>query len=295
MQKTMWCVRLAILFAFTGIVNAQQLTAEGQDAFARGVVAARNEAWDLAIEQFRIANFSGPREMRFRHPLVLQNMGLAYSRAGDEIPAIIYLEMYLVISPTASNASSVRNEIRDLEVRAEAKALKIFRDIVNVVLDARDTQWQAVHTIAIQKADTCRVLRTVASDLARLGRPYDASATASLASCPSPDVDWRSLASARMPWSKYFAPDFYSEKRYENVAHRAWLAMLENTQFTSAANDNHITGTTQYILKSKGVLLADVPYYLYGVPGSLANWLPQIKELRRLIDGAAREQWQKAR
>lgn len=274
---------------------AQQLSTEAQEAFDRGLDAAKQKAWDLAIEYFTTANYSGPKEMRDRHPAVLQNLGLAYARAGDELPAIAYLEMYLAVAPGAPNAAPVRKEIRALEVGAEAKAQRIFREITNIVLQAKDAKWQRLDTIAIEKASTCQVLLSVAVGQAYLGHISDASQTAGLGGCKSLEKNWEIYSKGNANLGQYVGPVWLNAKSFDEVVHRHWQRFLEIIRqgYLRINNMDHISGTNQMVLKAKTEQLEDVPYGLYGVAGSLAYWLMIAKGNRALLDGDYRQEWQK--
>jgi len=286
MQKWMLlCFGILLGLSTTLPAHAQRLNPEGKELLEQGIAAAKSEAWDLALEQLRRANFSGPREWHYRYPEVLYSQGVVYASAGDEIPAIIHFELYLANTPNAANAQAVRSEIRKLDIRGQAKAEKVFRSIVETVLSSVGGRWQKINTIAIQPATSCDVLRIVAYGVSRLGRAHDAQQTATLANCPDPNRNWGT-------------DDYFSEIRedvlnfnyamsqatYQDVQHAAWMRLLDKTHRTGNSNENHIYGTSKLLLKATVAKLEDVPYELYSVAGGVSTWLPRIRSLRQELE-----------
>lgn len=49
----------------------------------------------------------------------------------------------------------------------------------------------------------------------------------------------------------------------------------------------------QRILRAKGEQLEEVPFWLYGVAGTVANWLPVMKRNRANLEGYYRPMWLK--
>lgn len=91
----------------------------------KGLAAAEQQSWGLAIE-----NFSKVQKAAPEYPPALLNLGLAHARVGHEIPAIVWLRAYAVLSPGALNLPDVEKEIIRLEVAAETKIGKLFDQAV---------------------------------------------------------------------------------------------------------------------------------------------------------------------
>lgn len=99
------------------------LPPEAQLAFERGLAAAQQQDWDLAIRYFAEGYKAAPAPT---HPPLLFNLGLAHAKAGHEVAAMGWLMAYLEAAPEALNASAVRTEIVRLDVAVESKIRKIL-------------------------------------------------------------------------------------------------------------------------------------------------------------------------
>jgi hypothetical protein len=122
-----WVKVLVICFS-TGIllsVNIQAAEAplpiEAQKAFERGLIAADQQAWELAIGYFAEAQKAAERD-----PGVLYSLGLAHTNAGHALAGAAWLRAYLSAAPQSSNADAVEKEIVRLEDIAKANTKKIF-------------------------------------------------------------------------------------------------------------------------------------------------------------------------
>lgn len=114
-----------LLFLFIGLCGAQDSYAQDQkfaeEALQRGLTAAEQKDWQTAIRYFRDA-----QEADNYNPQALFNLGLANEMAGNEVPAMAWLQAYLAVSPQAKNRPEVEKEIVNLGVQAEAKSRKLF-------------------------------------------------------------------------------------------------------------------------------------------------------------------------
>lgn len=113
------------------VVRAQApaLPDAAQLAFERGLAAAQQQDWKLAVQYFTQAERSagGPGDSG-KFPQLLFNLGLAHARAGNDLPAMAWLMAYLDAVPSASNAAQVRAEIVRLDVAVESKIRKILQE-----------------------------------------------------------------------------------------------------------------------------------------------------------------------
>lgn len=118
---------LTVLRQAEVVFSAQQaagaaLPAGAQEPFGRGLRAAKQQSWSVAIRSFEAAAKAAPD---YRTPLY--NLGLAEAQvSGRELRAICWLEASLALAPNAPNAAAVHEQIGDLEVRAEANRDKIL-------------------------------------------------------------------------------------------------------------------------------------------------------------------------
>jgi hypothetical protein len=102
--------------------NESTLSPKAQAAVKKGLDAAKQQEWNVAIRYFSEARQAAPDS-----PVPLINLGLAESQLpGHELRAICWFEAYLILVPTVVNAPAVRQQISNLETRAEGNADKII-------------------------------------------------------------------------------------------------------------------------------------------------------------------------
>ena len=123
---------LAVVLALgvaSGAILAQTsgstLSPKVERLFLKGLAAAEQQSWALAIK-----NFSKVQKAAPEYPPVLLNLGLAHARAGHELPAIAWLRAYSASSQGAPNLPDVEKEIIRIEVAAETKIGKLFDQAV---------------------------------------------------------------------------------------------------------------------------------------------------------------------
>lgn len=95
---------------------------EAKAEYDLGNAAFDEKNWDSAIQHFTAA-----RKLDERNPKILFNLGLSHSQAGHELPAVAWLEAYLVLVPNDTKAGAIRKEITRLTAVAESKASKILK------------------------------------------------------------------------------------------------------------------------------------------------------------------------
>jgi len=158
---TRWSATLLVglLFCFGGVARAcaqGELPREAQEAFARGIAAVEQEQFDVAVRSFAAAQRMAPRT-----PVVLFNLGLAHAKSGHELAAMIWLNAYLTAAREAANASAVAKEVRRLDVVAEGKVGKIWKEaIADVRLETKSSMREA-------RLDWLATSMAEAGDLAR--------------------------------------------------------------------------------------------------------------------------------
>lgn len=123
-------LRVVVMLTLVGLLassvsHAQSAQAplppEAQKSLERGLSAISQQEWNLAARYFAEARQAAPWS-----PLILYNTGLAYAKGDQELPAIAWLQAYLVAMPGAPNAATVRTEIERLKTASQAKIAKIF-------------------------------------------------------------------------------------------------------------------------------------------------------------------------
>lgn len=125
MKQLRFPLTLAVLLLPRGLQAQAQvpLPPSAQAAFDQGMDAVKRQLWPLATTYFYEAQRTAPG-----NPSILLNLGLAHTRAGNELPAIAWLECYLAAAPDASNVSLVRQQIANLRQSTYKK--------IDVVLNA---------------------------------------------------------------------------------------------------------------------------------------------------------------
>jgi len=106
----------------------------------RGMAAAEQQEWDLAIKYFSEARKAAPT-----WPSAQFNLALAYDSAGGrEVPAVVFFRAYLEVEPKALNADEVKRYILRLEASVEAKVRRLFKQAVasaEALLDGEEKAW----------------------------------------------------------------------------------------------------------------------------------------------------------
>lgn len=104
------------------MARADELSAQGQEAFSRGMAAAQQQDYKLALKYFQDAEQSDPDA-----PQIWFNLGLASSKLpGYELRALAWFQAYLLKVPDAPNADAIRKQIGAIEVAFESKMGKIL-------------------------------------------------------------------------------------------------------------------------------------------------------------------------
>lgn len=111
-----------------------ELSGEAEQYFQKGLSAARQQEWELAIRYFSDTYEAAPR-----YPMTFFNLALAHDKAGHELAAIAWFKAYLQAEPETSRREEIEKAITDLEVAVEAKARKIFKQAEETALALPDT------------------------------------------------------------------------------------------------------------------------------------------------------------
>jgi tetratricopeptide (TPR) repeat protein len=101
------------------------LPPEAQAAVDKGVVAANQQDYLLAVRYFQDARKLAPKA-----PEVFYDLGLAESKMpGRELRAICWFGAYLVANPDASNAAAVKNQIEVLDVKSQSNLSRLIKTV----------------------------------------------------------------------------------------------------------------------------------------------------------------------
>jgi hypothetical protein len=144
-----WIVLLA------GSVQAQfvdqPLPAEAQAAVDKGLAAAKQEEWSLAIKYFGAARKAAPRA-----PSVLFNQALAESHVpGRELRAIVLFKAYLVAFPDSPKAAAVQEQIANLQIKVEGTMNSLLEQARNMTAKfPQDERENYLSSLATARAKT---------------------------------------------------------------------------------------------------------------------------------------------
>ena len=112
---------IAALLILSAVRLHAALPAAAQEPFDKGMSAAKQQDFPLAIRYFTDARKAAPDSTS-----VLFNLALAEAQVpGRELRAVCWFETYLALTPDADNAAAIRKQIDDLEIRAEGNVSKI--------------------------------------------------------------------------------------------------------------------------------------------------------------------------
>ena len=113
--KSLAIILSAVALAAISARSLAEVPPEAQPAFNKGVLAAQQQEWDIALQSFQDARKAAPTA-----PEIYYNLGLTESKIpGRELRAIAWLAAYLAADPAARNASAVKSAILGLLVKNE--------------------------------------------------------------------------------------------------------------------------------------------------------------------------------
>jgi tetratricopeptide (TPR) repeat protein len=102
------------------------LTAEARENINKGISAAKESKYQVAVQYFQEARTSSPFA-----PELFYNLGLVESRiAGRELRAIAWFGAYLASAPNMPNAAAVRKQINVLDATATNNLTRLLKLIL---------------------------------------------------------------------------------------------------------------------------------------------------------------------
>jgi hypothetical protein len=201
--------RLRILISLACLVFALPISLEAQanvpaplppaaqEALKKGIMAAKQQEWEIAIRSFQEARKTAPDA-----PEVFYDLGLAESKIpGRELRAIAWFGAYLSATTNASNASAVKDKIAELQIKNEGNNSRLIKKLQDAVgqksgdnsLDLRDVAilWARVgdtaaalkvaDLIALESIGLSEITRCdISSSLAEVGDVSGAKKSANL-------------------------------------------------------------------------------------------------------------------
>jgi hypothetical protein len=125
---------------------SQELPEALKMSFDKGMAAAGQNEWDLAIKYFSEVEKGQP----FYFPVYF-NLALAHSKAGHELAAMAWFRAYLLSVPKAPEKTQIEKELTSLEVANEAKIRKLLKQAVDLsqALPAEGPNYAAPRATAI--------------------------------------------------------------------------------------------------------------------------------------------------
>ncbi len=135
---------LAQPFAALAQTNAPaELPPVAQEAMERGIIAAQQQEYLLAIRLFQDARKIAPAA-----PILFFNLGLAESKIpGRELRAMIWFGAYLEASPGAANVAAVKEQIKVLDIKNQGSLARLIRGAEDAAKKADNPQ-QALGDVA---------------------------------------------------------------------------------------------------------------------------------------------------
>lgn len=155
------------LFSFVllgNLANAQQIDStlppEAKKAMTRGMAAAKQADWNLAIKYFKEAQKRLPSD-----PRVLFNLALANDKSENrEMIAIPWYQAYLAAAPDASNREAVKKRIIELDVSLESRIRKLLvwgHSVVDQLTDGRASMYGKIALAQYEIGDLSGAMGTL--------------------------------------------------------------------------------------------------------------------------------------
>ncbi len=121
----------ALLFAFAIGQSRAELPPEAQEAMNKGLQAAKQQEWIIAIQSFQEALKSAKDAEDVPGSFYNQlfyNLGLAESKIpGRELRAIAWFGAYLAANPSAPNAAAVNDFITGLKIKNQGSLFRLIK------------------------------------------------------------------------------------------------------------------------------------------------------------------------
>ena len=130
---------------------AEDLPAPAKEAVEKGLAAAGQKEWKLAIRYFEEARKAAPHS-----PIALYNLALAETQTpGRELRAVACWEAYLLAAPQTDKVAAIRSQIANLELKTEANTgliIDMLKSLANKYAAGSYEQRSAQQSIAILQA-----------------------------------------------------------------------------------------------------------------------------------------------
>lgn len=124
------------------------LSADAQDIVNKGIIAARQQDYLQAVRYFQ-----GARKIAPKAPEIYFDLGLAESKIpGRELRAIAWFAAYLIANPSAPNATTINNEIRELDVKSHGNMSRLIATVQKTagqIPDASDSEFALINVAGL--------------------------------------------------------------------------------------------------------------------------------------------------
>ena len=134
----------ALLFILLAGKSLAELSPEAKEAEREGIIAAKNQEWEIAIQKFQKARETAPNA-----PELLKNIGKAESYIPQhELRAVAWFGAYLAASTNAPDKTVVNGLIIRLQIKSQgnlSNLIKMVQDAANQTTgDNRDANYGSV-------------------------------------------------------------------------------------------------------------------------------------------------------
>lgn len=186
-----WFRLATFLFAFAAGTLRAELPPEAQAVMKKGIIAAQQQDYPLALRFFQDARKLAPDA-----PEVFFNLGLAESKIPSrELRAIAWFGAYLEANPTAPNAAAVKEQIAVLVVKNQSSTSRFLKTVQKVASQLSGFKKEdALIRVATLWAKTGDI--SAALDTANLNENEDAKSRAYSSVCET-QADLGDIAGAR--------------------------------------------------------------------------------------------------
>ncbi len=144
-------IGLGLLITADAQQQSDDLPPAAKEALGKGLSAAGQKEWKLAIRYFEEARKAAPHS-----PVALYNLALAEMQVpGRELRAVACFEAYLLTSPPTDKTTAVRSQIPNLELKAEANTgliIDMLKSLANKYAAGSYEQRSAQQSIAVLQA-----------------------------------------------------------------------------------------------------------------------------------------------
>ena len=125
---------LVVVISFFAVAQSHaEMPPAAQEAMKKGVIAAKEKEWEIAIQSFHKAlDIVRKAEIWPRPPEIFYNLGLAESKLpGRELRAIAWFGAYLSIATNAPNKAAVNDFITALQIKSEGNISRLLNSLLD--------------------------------------------------------------------------------------------------------------------------------------------------------------------